>query len=284
MPPRRRDTRSLADRVRQDRQNLAQLGVGFVGGRMPALRPLGATELLGDIEDDEVFEVDTNQIAAWNTDIATATQAGIITLDLTFVPMDGSLHVRWNGLDQPHTEWSRSGQRVTFTDPRIRVGHVLDAAYLYYPSDIVEAEPEPPVPDAPTFDYESDWRYLFTTDQVVDYSSPTVDDSGWAVGQAGFYIHTGVTVSWPWHTPWPKYQLGWFRRDVGAGAAGRILSIRRTGQVHVYWDGVPVRDWTTGYSYTTVSTTSLNIPATAGELVINAYANVQGGFFDARLV
>lgn len=285
-PPRRRDTRSLTDRVRQDRENLKRLGVGYVGGRFPLVRPMGAAAAAGDFEDDAP-EDDTGQIAFWNTDSAVCTTAGIIVLDLTFAPIEGSLVISWNGMGLPHTEWERVGQRITFTDPRIRVGHGLNAdVYAYYPSDI-DTEPPDPVPDDPTFGYESEWRYLFTGDTSLDYSSPSVDDSGWAVGQAGFYRHTGISVNWPWHVTWPAStagNAGWFRKDVGAGAAGRILSIRRTGAISIWYDGVFIRAWTQQYSYTTVHNLAGAIPATSGELVIKAQPNPQGGFFDASLL
>jgi hypothetical protein len=130
LPPRFRDTRSLEDRVSQDRRNLRSLGVGFVGGRFPLVRPLGSDALLGDTGDDEADSVD--EILFRNVDNATCLTAGIVTLHLTYTPIDGSLHIRWNGIDQPPTEWILIDKTVTFIAPHLHVGDVITSAYAYY--------------------------------------------------------------------------------------------------------------------------------------------------------
>lgn len=141
-PPRLRDTRSLVDRVRQDRQNLGQLGIGFVGGRFPPARPLGSAAYIGDLEDDEAIDEDTNQIAFWDADEATAVDAGPVSFDLTYSPVPGSLHVRKNGLDLAPSEWSLVGKTLTITPSAsvvIRAQDQFTTAYAYYPTDeIVE--------------------------------------------------------------------------------------------------------------------------------------------------
>lgn len=133
LPPRRRDSRNLADLIRQDRQYLKQLGVGFAGGRFSPAKPLRPV-YDGDEEDDG--DDDTTALAAINTDRVTVTTAGIVTLPLTYVPLDGSLHVRWDGDDLHPSEWTMSGQSVVYADPHLHVGDVLTAAYFYYPSDV----------------------------------------------------------------------------------------------------------------------------------------------------
>lgn len=141
-PPRLRDTRSLVDRVRQDRQNLQQLGVGFVGGRFPPARPLGSAAYIGDIEDDEAPDDNTNQIAFWDADEAIAVDTGPVSFDLTYTPIPGSLHVRQNGLDLAPSEWSLAGKTLTITPSAsvvIRAPDQFTTAYAYYPTDeIVE--------------------------------------------------------------------------------------------------------------------------------------------------
>lgn len=140
LPPRLRDTTSLFDRVRQDRANLKQLYPGFVGGRFAPARRLGATQQLGDIEDDSETDAETATIAFSNTDTATASTAGRVTLHLTHEPVDGSLQVYWNGLALAPTEYVLNGQTVTFTDHLVFTGDRITAAYAYYPSDV---EPDP---------------------------------------------------------------------------------------------------------------------------------------------
>lgn len=129
LPPRRRDSRDLADLIRQGRTNARQLGVGFAGGRFPPIRPLGATALYGDNEDDTASDA----IGFENTDTATASGPGPVTFHLTHTPIDGSLHIRWNGIDQPASEWVLVDSTVTIPDPTsvIESGDVFTAAYAY---------------------------------------------------------------------------------------------------------------------------------------------------------
>jgi len=141
LPPRLRDTTSLFDRVRQDRANLKQLYPGFVGGRFAPARRLGSATQIGDIEDDSETDAETATIAFSNTDTVTATTAGRVTLSLTYVPVDGSLHVYWNGVALAPSEYVLSGQTVTFSDHLVFVGDVLTSAYAYYPSDVPELLP-----------------------------------------------------------------------------------------------------------------------------------------------
>lgn len=152
LPPKRRDTKSLDDLVRHLRLNSKQLGVGQVDGRFPPAKPLGPAALEDDeTEDDETG--DTAAIAFHNTDAATAGATGIIALPLTYAPIDGSLHVYWNGVAIEPSAWSLAGQTITFVEHRIRTGARLHAEYAYYPSDAVVE-----IPDTPTLVFsDTDW-------------------------------------------------------------------------------------------------------------------------------
>lgn len=147
LPPRLRDTKRLADRVHQDRINLGQLGVGFMGGRFPPLRPLGSAALLGDIEDDQASDVDTSQILFWNSDSTVATADDQpVTLTLTYEPLDDdSIIVAKNGMNLLRSEWSRTGNQVTVEPSAgvtIRTGDIVHSPlYAYYPSDAPSVEP-----------------------------------------------------------------------------------------------------------------------------------------------
>ena len=129
LPPRRRDSRNLADLIRQDRQNLKQVWVGGGGGRVPQARPLSRNVTDGNEDDDEL-----ELIEFLNTDTFTASGPGTFTGTLTFEPETGSEHVYWNGLAQPPTEWSRDGTTLTVKDPsgHLRAGDKIDVAYAYY--------------------------------------------------------------------------------------------------------------------------------------------------------
>lgn len=129
LPPRRRDTRRLEDLVRHDRQNLKQLGVGFVGGRFPPARPLSARAQTGDTEEDDVEPT----LLFANTDRLVAVGPGAVTWRLSHTPADGSLHVYWNGLQQPPTEWALNDNVLSIPDPLGLIADldVFSAAYAY---------------------------------------------------------------------------------------------------------------------------------------------------------
>ena len=129
-PP--RDVSDLAAIVRHHGSYLRQLDPGLLNGRFGSPRPWikGSSQIVGgdgggDAADDE-------EIQFWNTDATTAGSAGTITLSLTYEPIEGSLHIRWNGLDQPPTAWTLDGQSVTFTNAHVHAGDALTAAYAYY--------------------------------------------------------------------------------------------------------------------------------------------------------
>lgn len=155
LPPRLRDTRSLTDRVRQDRINLKQLGVGLVNGRWSPARPLGQSALFGDFEDDALDD----ELEFINTDRAVAVVDTVMTLALTYEPVEGSLHVRWNGIDVPPTEFTLTEQTVTFANDHLHVGDVLTAAYAHYPGE------EPEAPELAAW-----YRLDDTGAQMTDYS------------------------------------------------------------------------------------------------------------------
>lgn len=140
LPPRLRDTRGPADLIRQLKQNGRQLNSGLLGGRWPPAKPLGAAAQEGDFEDDD--PLDDDQPAAWNLDHATASVAGQVSLTLTYVPIDGTLLVFWDGIYLHPSEYVLADQTVTFTDRHVHVGHELEAAYWYWPTDL----PLPPLP------------------------------------------------------------------------------------------------------------------------------------------
>lgn len=146
LPPRRRDTRTLADLIRQDRVNLGQLGRGMVGGRFPPARPLGAAAQLGEVSGEEP---DDNDPVWEDGDRHTVTTPGTQTMLLTYEPIEESLLIRWHpggasraGLPQTSPEdWTLDGQTVTIPDPAgiLAAGDVISAQYQH-----LYLEPDPP--------------------------------------------------------------------------------------------------------------------------------------------
>lgn len=129
-PP--RDVSDLAAIVRHHGSYLRQLDTGLLNGRFGSPRPWirNSSQIVGgdgggDASDDEDPQF-------WNTDYAYATSAGKVVLNLTYEPIEGSLHFRWSGLDEDPSQWMLDGQTVTFTDSHIKSGHKVTAAYAYY--------------------------------------------------------------------------------------------------------------------------------------------------------
>lgn len=136
-PP--QDVSDLRYLVRHHGSALRRLDPGGLGGRFITPSPVRGTtsDLVGSDDDGD----GADDIQFINTDTATAVTAGTVTLNLTYEPIEGSLHFRWNGLDQPPTEWTLDGQTVTFVNPHIHLGDVVTAAYAYVATD--DDAPEP---------------------------------------------------------------------------------------------------------------------------------------------
>lgn len=68
-----------------------------------------------------------------NTDLFVATGPGDMPCSLSYVPTDGSVHVYWNGLLQPPSEWALVGNLLTLLDPDdvIVAADEVSVAYAY---------------------------------------------------------------------------------------------------------------------------------------------------------
>lgn len=137
LPPKRRDTKDRADLIRHLRTNAGQLGVGFMGGRFPPLRPLGSSALIGDIEDDTAIAE-----PMWEYDDRLVVSAsGEQVFFLSHVPIEESLVVRWHPdggapLTQTNERWTLADNVVTIPDPDsdFAAGDVFSAQYQYDPN------------------------------------------------------------------------------------------------------------------------------------------------------
>jgi hypothetical protein len=138
LPPKRRDSRNLADLIRQDRTRLTQLDRGLVGGKFPPARPLKRPFDDGG-EDDDDFE----PILFSNTDVAVCPSNGsAITLVLSHVPEGGSEQVYYNGTPLKRTDWYylTPSRIVIPAEPWFRAKKVAWVDYAYYD---IEIDPEP---------------------------------------------------------------------------------------------------------------------------------------------
>lgn len=139
LPPKRRDSRDLADLIRQDRTRLGQLDRGLAGGRFPPARPLKPAGL-GDGEEDDF---DDPSILFANSDHAACSADGAtIRIPLTHVPEPGSEQVYYNGTPLKWSDWSRTDTVLTIPgEPWFRAGKVAWVDYAYYDEGQADTEP-----------------------------------------------------------------------------------------------------------------------------------------------
>lgn len=254
-PQEGQDVTDLRALVRHQGTNLRGLNRGFLGGHFatPQLVTPAASDLVGG--DDGSDGGGGTDYAFWNTDYAVAVGPGTISLYLTYEPIDGSLHIRWNGIDQPPTEWTLDGQNVTFTSPLIRGQDLLTAAYAYDngvmadPSDVL-------VPYGSTL-----WRWLQVPfHDPNDYSSPSFDDSGWDLATAPFGDTTpphdpATFPSWPdYLTVWDQNTQMWARRTITAEPGIDLtISHRLNRTLNLWWNGAYKGKTTTAEGTRTIS-------------------------------
>jgi hypothetical protein len=142
LPPKRRDSRNLADLLRQDRQRLTQLDRGLVGGRFPPARPLKPI-WADDGEDD----FDDPAILFENTDTATVPFDGKATpIILSHVPLEGSEQVFYRGMGLKRSDWyyATEKQIVIPGEPWFRAGDRCWVDYAY--EDSGDDTPDAPNP------------------------------------------------------------------------------------------------------------------------------------------
>lgn len=239
LPPRLRDTTSFLDRVRQDRTNLGQLGVGFMGGRFPPLRPLGSAALLGDLEDDgseaeTIFGEDRDRLRLGALDTQVWT--------LLATPIDRTLVVRFHPDGGAGVEWKR-GEHYTLNDNVVTirdtalaaagaaVDDVLSAQYLRVGEEL----------ESYTIDFASDgWSYLALPgspdDNSTDYSLAAF--ATWPTGQTPIGNVGSVAGGGPVNTHLDT-ELMWAARQVGP-ASSMTISVRVEDNCKVYVNGTLV--------------------------------------------
>lgn len=158
LPPRRRDSRNLADLIRHQKQNLKRLAPGFVNGRFPPARLRGHED--GGADEDDFADEPT---IAWEWgDRLAVTATGTQVARLSHVPLDESLFVRWHpggdgGLPWTNEFFTVTDQTVTIPNPGyLAVGDTFSFQYEYEVADPEPIDPsvvgftEPGVVDDPT--------------------------------------------------------------------------------------------------------------------------------------
>lgn len=216
LPPKRRDTKDRGDLIRHLRTNASQLGVGFMGGRFPPLRPLGSSALIGEIEDDGAGAGDV--MWEWD-DRLTVTTAGAQTFTLSHVPVEESLVVRWHPdggapLTQVNERWTLDGQTVTIPDAGsdIEAGDVFSAQYQYEPGVVDADSPLTPIGsdhvyavdpslDPPEGSAVGDFIVITTITGTIDDDRVTLLADHDGTGSAHFYTYAGTLTSLAPFTP-----------------------------------------------------------------------------------
>lgn len=129
LPPKRRDSRNLADALRHDRTRLGQLDRGLAYGKAPQLRPLKAP-----FDDGGEDDFDEEQIQFLNSDHATCSADGAtIRILLSHIPEPGSEQVYYNGTPLKWSDWSRTDTVLTIPgESWFRAGKVAWVDYAYY--------------------------------------------------------------------------------------------------------------------------------------------------------
>lgn len=160
LPPKRRDTRDSADLIRQLKQNARQLGGGFVGGRFPPAKPLGATAQVGDLEDDGEDEI---LLWEWN-DRHTITSLGTQQPRLTYTPVEESLTVFWHrrgrgGVPLASEMFTVDDKIVTIPNPGFFA--VGDTFSFQYPH--LDEEPDPIDPSLVGYTVPGAWDAVAET-------------------------------------------------------------------------------------------------------------------------
>lgn len=177
-----------------------------------------------------------------NTDTATAVGSGDLTIDLTYLPIAGSLHVYWNGVAQPPTGWTRTGLTLVLADPDslIAAGDVVTCAYA------VDRSVTTPVQESGVLaDWGAGFRWL-QVDQSdgTDRSAIAYDDSSWTTSAGAVGHPVGAhpdQPSWPVvATDTASSAVGlWGRVPLDIAASCTLsVSARVDGEWWLYCDGV----------------------------------------------
>jgi hypothetical protein len=151
-PP--RDVSDLAALVRHHGSYLRQIDPGMLGGRFVTPRPVPnrPSQLVGDDGGDG----GTESVVGEDEDRHTCTLAGIQRFQLSYIPIDETVHLHWHAsADSAGVEWKR-GEHYEVDDVGLitiyaftrggetwpKAGHVFSAQYLHLDGEDEVEEPE----------------------------------------------------------------------------------------------------------------------------------------------
>lgn len=224
-----------------------------------------------------------------NTDEFTIATPGDALLELTHVPVDGSLHVRWGALTVPNESWSLDGNDLTILDPDdyLRSGDLITTAYAYDASS-----PAPtPSPGGSILNFEATgwkWLQIGRTD-ATDYSAAAFDDSAWATATAAFGDGGDmIDPALPAHTTlWQKTTRMWARRTLTGLAVGEDITgtIRADESSVIYLDGIQVWSGTPNGNEMAVTIDAADVTSSSMVLAVRTTdgSSSLGCYFDLEL-
>jgi hypothetical protein len=226
-----------------------------------------------------------------NTDSIEVAEPGDVAMNLTYAPIPGSLHVRWEPLNVPIENCTLSGATLVVADPDLLFlpGDVISAAYAYDPN--IELPP-PPVTGGTILAFESSsWKWLqVTRTDATDYSAAAFDDSGWSSAAAAFGDGGNMADhSGPAHTTtWAKTTRMWARRTLtGMTIGGDLFATIRVDRDIVIWlDGTQVYSGSPDGVQATATIDGSYVTATSMVLAVRATdeADSEGDYFDLELL
>lgn len=191
----------------------------------------------------------------WVDESFTLASDGAQTVDLAFLPVNGSEDIKLNGIGQLRTtDWTRSGQTVSVlaamdarTDDELTVHYQYLAGVPWAPTDALELN----IP------LQSDgWKYhsMNSASLLTTYVDPAFDDSAWDEGTCPFG-HGAYTDAdgHPKATTVPNVNTGDLghvvdfvvRRHLPAGT-GITVTVDESNYCIVYADGVQIGGSSTG--------------------------------------
>lgn len=223
-----------------------------------------------------------------NGDSITVSVSGTQTATLSYLPLAGSLHVRWGTLMVPIENWSIASNVVTITDPSgvFRTGDEISFAYAHR-----GFVPSAPVGGA-ALDFAATgwkWKQIARTD-ATDYSTAAYDDSAWTTATAAFGDGGDMADAsgGPHATLWQKGTRMWARRTLTGMTIGDDMTatIRADDTLTIWLDGTQVYDGHPNGTELTVTIPGSFITATSMKLAcrVTDEASSLGCFFDLELV
>jgi hypothetical protein len=175
--------RNVEYTMRHQARQLQSMAPGALGGRLASAAPvpLDPAYFEGGFDDTDAG---VDQILGIEESPKVVVAAGDQIMFLSHIPIDGTLHVTWNGLAQPKSAWTLDDNHLAILDPTsvLLPGDELVAQYLYYN-------------DAATFGISDDFDRTYLGEASGDDGEPypwITADGTWTCDGSALYP-TAVT-------------------------------------------------------------------------------------------